>query len=371
MRDRDPVPATPPHAPAGLATMLRLHQLSRHDHREARRAWRAVESRLGVPLGPVSWAWTDSWLTHYGDVVDHRFVVAERDGEPVAVALLSTGARSALRPRTLHLGTAGEPRGTGVFVEGNGLVAMPEEREEFAALLAETIDADPAWDRLVLDGVPPDDADLLLRSWPGARVHLDHCPVTDLTGGDDVLDALSGSRRRRLRSTLRAFGELELEWAQDAQQASAFLDELIDLHQRDWRERGEPGAFAAPRFTAFHRAAVPRLVPAGNAAIVRVRRGEETVGCLYGLVEGTRLLFYQGGLRRYDDNRLRAGQASHLLFMRACRERGLTAYDFLAPATRYKLELATDTTTLAWAEVDRARWRTRASQAARRLRRAA
>lgn len=317
----------------------------------------------------MSWDWTDSWLAHYGDVVAHRFVVAERDGEPQGIALLSTGARSALRPRTLHLGTAGEPQGTSVFVEGNGLVALPEERDAFAALLADTIDQDPSWDRLMLDGVPPDDAEALLKRWPQARLHADHCPVTDLTGEGDVLDALSGSRRRRLRATLRAFGPLELEWAADAAQAAAILDELIVMHQRHWHARGEPGAFTSPRFAAFHREAVGRLVPEGGAAVVRIRRGDETVGCLYGLISGTRLLFYQGGLRSYDDNRLRAGQAAHLLFMRACRERGLTEYDFLAPASRYKLELATDTKTLVWAEVDRARWRTRASQAGRRLRR--
>jgi CelD/BcsL family acetyltransferase involved in cellulose biosynthesis len=365
------VPATPPYAPASRTSALRLHVLSRHDHREAGRAWRALEGALGAPLGPVSWAWTDTWLTHYGDVVDHRFAIAERGGEVCGVALLSTGARSHVRPRTLHLGTAGEPRGTGVFVEGNRLVARPADRAAFAALLAETIDADPRWDRLVLDGVPPDDAELLLARWPHARVRVEHCPVTDLTAGDDVLAALSASRRRRLRSTLRAFGDLTLEWAANGGAAVALLDELIDLHQRQWRERGQPGAFASPRFAAFHRDAVHRLVPEGNAAVVRVRRGDETVGCLYGLIAGSRLLFYQGGLRRYDDNRLRAGQACHVMFMRVCRERGLTAYDFLAPAARYKLELATDTTTLAWAEVDRTRWRTRVSQRARRVRRAA
>lgn len=316
----------------------------------------------------MSWAWTDSWLAHYGDVVGHRFVVAERDGEPRGIALLSSGARSPLRPRTLHLGTAGEPRGTGVFVEGNRLLAVPEERAAFAGLVADAIEADSGWDRLMLDGVPPEDAEPLLERWPQATVRYDHCPVTDLTG-DDVLAALSSSRRRRLRATLRAFGPLTLDWASDATEASAILEELIDLHQRHWQARGEPGAFASPRFAAFHRDAIRRLVPQGNAAIVRVRRGSETVGCLYGLVAGTRLLFYQGGLRSYDDNRLRSGQASHLLFMEACRERGLTTYDFLAPATRYKLELATDTATLAWAEVDRTRWRTRASQGARRLRR--
>ncbi len=363
------VPATPPRAPAGPTPVLRPQPLSRHQHRAAGRAWRAIERRAGAPLGTTSWAWTDAWLAHYGDVVPHRFVVAERADEARGIALLCTGARSALRPRTLHVGTAGEPRGCGVFVEGNQLVCAPEERDAFAELLADTIDADPGWDRLLLDGMPPDDAEALLRRWPQARLRLDHCPITDLTGGD-VLDGLSGSRRRRLRATLRAFGTLELEWAEDAPQALAFLEELIALHQAHWRERGDAGAFAHPRFASFHRTVVERLVPEGGAAVVRVRRGEETVACLYGLISGTRLLFYQGGLRSYDDNRLRAGHVAHLLFMRACAQRGLETYDFLAPAARYKLELATDTAPLAWAEVDRARWRTRASHAARRLRRA-
>lgn len=361
--------ATPPLASArSIAAPLRLRTMSRHEYRDAGRAWRTLEGRLDGPLGPVSWAWTDTWLANYGDAVPHRFVVAERDGDVRGVALLTAGARSPLRPRTLHVGTAGEPAGSSVFVEGNRLVALPEEREQFAALVAEAIDADRGWDRLMLDGVPPEDAEALLRRWPQARTQIDHCPFTDLTGEDDVLDALSGSRRRRLRATLRAFGPLELDWASDGQEALILLDELIELHQRQWQGRGHAGAFASPRFTAFHRAVVQRLVPTGGAAVVRVRRGDETVGCLYGLIAGSRLLFYQGGLRSYEDNRLRSGQAAHLLFMRACRERGLTAYDFLAPATRYKLELATDSTPLVWAEVDRARWRTKVSHAARRLR---
>jgi CelD/BcsL family acetyltransferase involved in cellulose biosynthesis len=369
IRERDAVPATPSPTLTGLASALRLRLLTQHERREAGRVWRALESRLGLPLGPASWAWTDSWLTHYGDVVGHRFAIAERGGEPRGIALLCTGSRRALRPRRLHLGTAGEPHGTGVFVEANRLVAVPEDRDAFAALLADAIDADRGWDRLCLDGVPPEDAEPLVARWPEARVQVEHCPVTDLTGGSDVLDALSSSRRRRLRATLRAFGPLELEWATDGDEAQALLNELIELHQRHWRARGERGAFSAPRFAAFHRDVVGRLVPSGGAAVVRVRRGSETVGCLYGLIAGTRLLFYQGGLRSYDDNRMRAGQASHLLFMRACRERGLTAYDFLAPATRYKLELATDTSPLVWAEIDRRRWRTGGSRVVRRLRR--
>lgn len=347
---------------------LRLRTLSRHEYHEAGRAWRAIEAGIGMPLGMASWAWTDTWLAHYGDLVNHRFVLAERAGAPRAIALLTCGARSPLRPRTRHVGTAGEPRGAGVFVEDNQLVALPEERDAFGELLAAEIAADAGWDRLRLDGVPPEDAARLLQRWPDAHVELEECPITDLSGDGDVLERLSGSRRRRIRATLRAFGPLELEWATDAAQAVDFLDELIALHQQDWQSRGEQGAFAAERFTAFHRAVVQRLVPVGGAAVVRVRRDRETVACLYGVVSGSRMLFYQSGLRSYEDNRLRAGQAGHVLFMRACQQRGLTEYDFLAPAARYKLELSTGVTTLAWVEIDRQRWRTRLSLAARRLR---
>jgi CelD/BcsL family acetyltransferase involved in cellulose biosynthesis len=371
--DLDRVPAASVMTPAPLVAtevdpMLRLRGLSSDERPEAGRAWQAIEARIGSPLGMASWAWTDTWLAHYGDAVAHRFVVAERAGEPCAIALLSAGARSPLRPRALHLGTAGEPTGTGVFVEDNRLAALPEDRDAFAALLSAEIDDDARWDRLLLDGLTPTDAAALLHRWPQARVQIEECPVTDLTGDADVLDRLSGSRRRRIRATLRAFGPLELEWATQSAQAVDILDELVELHQRDWRSRGERGAFSTARFTAFHRAVVQRLVPAGGAAIVRIRRERETVACLYGIVSGTRLLFYQSGLRSYEDNQLRAGQAGHVLFMRACQAHGLTEYDFLAPAARYKLELSTGVVPLVWAEIDRTRWRTRLSLAARNVR---
>lgn len=356
------MPATVPASPTRAVAPLILHTA---DRPAAAAAWAELADHA---TGFASWTWTQTWLEHYGDVVEHRFVLARRGDQPVGVALLTAGSRSPLRPRTLHLGTAGEPHGSGVFVEHNHLVAAPDDRAAFASALAAATDADPGWDRLHLDGVAPADA----AAWPAATVTIEECPVTDLRGeGGDVLDGLSGTRRRRARATLRAFGPLTLEWAPDGAAATAILDELIDLHQRHWTQRGEPGAFAQPRFTAFHRAYAPRAVAAGEAALVRVHRGDgdgETVACLYGLIDGDRLLFYQGGLRGYEDNRLRSGQAAHVLFMRACRDRGLAEYDFLAPASRYKLELSTHTVPLAWAEQERDRWRTRSARVVRRVR---
>jgi CelD/BcsL family acetyltransferase involved in cellulose biosynthesis len=331
--------------------------------------WRTLEERLDDPPLACSWAWTETWLDAYGDAVGHRFVVGEVDGEARAIALVTRAPAGPARPRTLHLGTAGEPHGETVFVERNRLLAAPDERAAFAAALMRELDGERGWDRLRLDGLLPDDAAELLVDRPGATLRFEDSPVAELQAGDDVLDALSGSRRQRARRSLKAFGELELEWAETAEQAVAILDELIDLHQAGWERRGERGAFASARLTAFHRALVARLVPEGRAALVRVRRGDETVGCLYGLIEGRRLLFYQGGLRHYDDNKLRAGQVAHVLFMRACREHGLDEYDFLAPAARYKEELATRVDRLVWAEIERPSWRTSLSRLHRRLER--
>ncbi len=349
---------------------MTVRVVPREDRAEARAVWTALEAEIGAPALSCSWAWTGTWLEHYGDVVPHRFVVGEAGGRSCGIALVTAGPRRPLRPRTLHLGTAGEPAGSGVFVERNRLLAAESQRAAFAAALIDHLLGEGGWDRLCLDGMHAEDAALLLAGRPEATVREDDSPVADLGGGEDVLDALSSSRRQRARRTLKAFGALEGDWAGTPAEAEAILDELIELHQARWTEAGEPGAFASERFTAFHRALVARLLPEGRAALIRVRRGEETVGCLYGHVDGGRLLFYQGGLQRYEDNKLKAGVAAHVVFMRACREHGLTEYDFLAPATRYKQELSTRADTLVWAELERTGWRTRLERAARRVRKA-
>jgi CelD/BcsL family acetyltransferase involved in cellulose biosynthesis len=366
-------------APRAAAAPLTARELPATARDAASALWREIEARLAAadpPRAPAlacTWAWTGTWLEQWGDVVAHRFLVAERAGAPVGIALLTDGPRRRLRPRTLHLGTAGEPAGETIFVEHNRLLVADADRAAFARALIDHVAARRGWDRLCLDGMDADDAGLLLGAaadagLPDPEVEEERGPTADLRAGEDVLDGLSGRRRQRVRRSLKAFGELTTDWAQDERAATAILDELIELHQARWQGTGKPGAFASPRVVAFHRALVARLLPAGRVALVRVRRGEETVGCLYGHVDGDRLLFYQSGLRQYEDNKLRAGVAAHVCFMRACRERGLAVYDFLAPAVRYKEELATGAAPIVWARIERPTWRALLTRAGRRLR---
>src|SRR5688500_10302953 len=75
--------------------------------------WQQLESTLRSTGLANSWAWTDSWLNAYGDSVPHWFVLAERGGRTVGVALLTHGRKQRRGPlpiRTAHVGTAGETR---------------------------------------------------------------------------------------------------------------------------------------------------------------------------------------------------------------------------------------------------------------------
>jgi CelD/BcsL family acetyltransferase involved in cellulose biosynthesis len=347
---------------------------------DAEAIWRALDAEYERPGLTCSWDWTQTWLEVYGAAVPHRFVVGERDGRPRAIALLTVDAASgpSLRPRTLHVGTAGEPRGDTVAVEPNRLLVAAQDRVAFSRGLVALAMRSRGWQRLSLDGFTPDEAAGLLAAQPRFIVRTEESPVADLRAGrdGDVLSALSSSRRQRVRRALRRFGDLEPEWAADEAQAVEVLDDLIALHQARWQAAGRPGSFASSRFTAFHRGLIRRLLPRNEVVLFRVRRGDETVGCVYCLVEGERALFYLSGLRRYSDNKMNAGVVVHAMCMQACRDRGLAEYDFLAPGDRYKHDLSTRTDSLIWAEFYRRRprpqawWALKAARAAMRSRRA-
>jgi Acetyltransferase (GNAT) domain len=333
-----------------------IRWMAASDTPAAERIWTALEARLGGGGLACSWAWTGTWLDHYGDVVPHRFAVGEADGAACAIALVTQGVGQRRGPfplRSVHLGTAGERRGESVYVEYNRILAAPEHRLDFAAALVAELGADPAWHELGLDGFAPEDAEPLLAAEPRLEARREICPIVDLRradgSGGDVLATLAKGTRKKIRRSLRGLGDVEGEWAETADQALAILDELIGLHQARWVRAGQPGAFASPRFVAFHRALVRRLAPAGGVSLFRVRGPGGTVGCAYGFVERHRLLAYQAGLAPYADPQIRPGFVTDALCMQCARDRGLEEYDFLAPETMYKRQLSTGERELVWA----------------------
>ncbi|MBF6619475.1 MAG: GNAT family N-acetyltransferase [Patulibacter sp.] len=353
--------------------------LDETEREAAAAAWAAVAARAGAGPLMASWTWIDRWLAHYGAVVPHRFVVVDGRGGPDGVALLTVARRrrGPFTIRQLHVGTSAEPPGEETCAEHVRVLAVPDREEHVHRALAAVVRADRGWDELVVEAsTDPAVAQAVARATWRGRLRVDaqpsrHHDLRTAAADADLASVLASGPRRRLRASLRAFearGALTIDWPEDAAGALAILDELVVLHQRRWTAAGESGSFASTRFLGFHRDLVAHLVPTGQAAVVRVRCGSETVACVYGLIDGDTLLFYQSGVADYDDNRLRPGLVAHAVFMDACRSRGLERYDFLAGDYRYKRELATGETTLHSCVVQRPRLRLRALEVARDVR---
>jgi CelD/BcsL family acetyltransferase involved in cellulose biosynthesis len=328
-----------------------MELLSSDQRDRAAAAW-AQHETAETPLA-CSWAWTQTWLEHYGDVVPHRFAVGE-DG--VALLTYGTARSSGIKLRTVHLGTAAEPAGESVYVQRNALLGT----EAFATHLLETLGGQRDFDELRIDGfaVPLPGLD---------ELEPQDSPIVDLSEAQgDVLPLLSSNTRYQVRRSLRGYGEVETEWAETVPRALEIFEEMRELHEARWRAVGEPGAFASERQLAFHRTLIERHLP--RVMLFRVSSAEGTIGCLYSHLEQRSALSYQLGVIPSTDNKLKPGFVAHALGMQACHDRGIEIYDFLSGGLEYKRELARGKRELYWGRGLRRGPRARIANLLRRVR---
>jgi CelD/BcsL family acetyltransferase involved in cellulose biosynthesis len=262
------------------------------------------------------------------------------DGAPRGAVVVARGTRrrGGVPLRTAHVGTAGEPRPDGVEAPYGRLVCAPGDRPAVAAALVGALEAEPGWDLVLAERLHPDDAAALLRAaprWSGAPEPSPTADLAPVGPAGDALAALPARTRGQVRRALREHGPLVVEVADGPGAAHDVLDELARLHGLRFR----PGAFARPRFHAFHRDLVDALVPDGRMLLVRVRADGRTVGCVTVLRDGDRALSYTGGMAAPRGPRDKPGFLVHASAMGVCAERGMGEYDLLTGAAPYKLEL--------------------------------
>jgi hypothetical protein len=349
---------------------LSVSALGREDRFSAQKVWLELEKQVGDVGLACSWDWTDVWLDHFGDVVGHDFVVVSEGSVPRAVILLTRGVgrtRHRIPVKTLHFGTAGEPEQDAIYVEYNRVLVAPGRRRAAAAAVLSVIHEDDSWDELRLDGFAPEDAEPFLAADTNLQPRFEPCPTVDLGSADqrngDVLAILTSNTRYQVRRSIRAFGGVEGHWAETIDDALDIFSELVQLHQRRWRDAGRPGVFASERFLEFHRSLVSRLFSTGAVCLYRARSPLGTIGCLYSFIERGNLFSYQLGLARFGDNKMKPGFVTHALCMQESYERGLSDYNFLADASPWKRELATAERQLVWAVASRPRLKIRLADA--------
>jgi CelD/BcsL family acetyltransferase involved in cellulose biosynthesis len=335
----------------------RLELVDPHAAR-AETIWRDLE-RTARPAYFLTWGWIENWLaTLPRSEAPPLAVIHEADAIAGAFFL---GRRRLVRhhvlpSRAAFVNATGVPSRDELCIEHNGVLGR-------ACSLASLIELLPDdWDELFLPAVdraqfreldaPPGYRVQVLRAIPAPFVNLER-----VRAAGEYLAVVSANTRAQIRRAQRRAGACELEVAASIGDALAIYDELVALHTASWRARGLPGAFADPWIDRFHRRLIERRLPHGELQLARLRRGSTTIGCLYNLVAGGRVLFYQSGLASFDDPIMKPGLLCHAAAIARCAADGHQVYDLLAGHARYKASLATDATQLAWLCVQRARLR--------------
>jgi CelD/BcsL family acetyltransferase involved in cellulose biosynthesis len=340
-------------------------------------AWGSLLNRsaLNEPTrGPL---WGLAWWRVYGQQDGRSLrVLAFTDGDRL-VGLAPLLARShlyapGLRFRRLELLATGERQADETCSDYVGVMAERGREREVASRLARALiegDAGP-WDELVLGAQSGDDpvpsllGDALDRA--GLRVALETCdwaPYVPLPSTwDAYLQALPSSHRYLVRRSLRNFEEwagapARLERVTDPAGLRQGMDVLIDLHRERWSKQGRRGVFDSAVFRTFHESIAPDLLAAGALELGWLQARGEPVAALYNFVWGGKVYFYQSG-RRVEGvpPSVKLGIVMHACAIRDAIAAGRREYDFLAGASRYKLELALARRPLMTLRVARPSW---------------
>ena len=172
------------------------------------------------------------------------------------------------------------------------------------------------------------------------------------------LDMLSRNTRQQVRRALRLYEDHSpayLEVARTREEALGILDELKELHQGYWTQRGHPGAFASDFFVHFHRDLVANRFDAGEIQLLRISAGEKLIGCLYNFVKDGWVYAYQSGFSYDADPRLKPGLVSHYLAIEHNLVQRASTYDFMAGDRQHKRSLGTKAGELTWLVLQRPR----------------
>lgn len=344
------------------------------------RMWEDLEARSDGSYFQ-SWGWIGTWLDLLPAGLQPHLMVARAGREVVGLAILCrrTVKRYGWLPsRAAFLHETGDPDLDCLTIEYNGfLVDRRCGGEVERAMLRALVDADPAWEELMLSGVEPRYADYARdaglgivdrAAQPSLYVDLDAVR----SGGKGYLGQVSSNTRQQIRRALKLYGEagpVEAVEPADLGEALRFFAELKSLHQQVWTGRGHSGAFAMPFFERFHQALIRARFAHGEIQLLRIEAGGKPLGYLYNLVRNGHVLFYQSGLSYSADPKLKPGHVCHHLAIERNLAGGARIYDFLAGDSQYKRSLSTHSKPLVWIAARRPRLKFRIEDMLRQLKR--
>ncbi|HVJ16421.1 MAG TPA: GNAT family N-acetyltransferase [Polyangiaceae bacterium] len=352
--------------------------------------WRALLARSANPQPVQTPLWLVTWWLEFGesDGRSLRFVTLRDGGTLVGVVPLAARRmlhRGVLPLRRLELLATGENEEDEICSDYVGAVLELGREVDVANALAKLLmeGALGGWDELHLTQMR--DGDPLLAPLEAALARLRARPRVTASGlcpyvplprtWDEYTKALDGEQRYAVSRGMRELekwagrGNYELRRAETRADLEEGRRILHSLHAERWSTNGAGGVFASARFRRFHDEVMPRLFDGedGGLDLMWLSVRNEPIACVYNIIYGNKVHFYQSGRKLEVPKAVKPGMAIHSLAIRRSIELGHSEYDFLNGASQYKRKLATATRSLVTLTATAPELRARAVDAARTL----
>jgi CelD/BcsL family acetyltransferase involved in cellulose biosynthesis len=306
--------------------------------------WNDLLGRSAADSIFLTWEWIRAWAEATEAAAPVAVIARDPAGRlQAAAAFYRTELRllRLLRFRTLRV-MGDHPTGAEY---PDWLVARGREAELAAALATALARPAVAWDCLWMPRV---------CGWNGSRERLrDACRAAGLywherpsafstvplpARMDEYVRSLSRENRRDLRrhrEKILSRPGVEVVRCQRREDVPAFLEALFALHERRWKEKGDPGAFQRhPAQARFYRRFAPVAFDRGWLRIHGLREGGEFKAAQIGYAYGGIYAALQDG---FDPSYLPgAGNVLRAEVLAACIAEGLREYDFLGGLNDYK-----------------------------------
>lgn len=316
--------------------------------RRVRADWEALIPSADESSVFATAEWMSLWCELQGGGVEPYIIEARRPGALVGLAPLArvVGRLGPIALRTVRF------MGGGVGADHLDFIVAAEGADETRALLVgHLLDDATEWDVVHLLRASDRLAACVARM-AGTRpefhfviTEADVAPVLQLpTRWTELTRLLSSGLPSKVayyeRRIKKDHGSAAVERVTSSEELGEAWDDLVRLHGSRWEARGRPGAFADPRFSAFHRRFAEAALRRGWLRFYRLRIDRTCVAALYCLSMGGRVSFIQGGFdpewQRYSVGTLTVAHAIKQAIAEGARE-----FDFLRGVEPYKMRWTT------------------------------
>jgi len=312
--------------------------------------WQTIEKNAHNSFY-LSWHWMENWLNCLPNSQNIQFIYASYKGQPVFCYFL--GIRKTLQHKFIYcnrayLNQTGENEKDCIIIEHNGvLVDSSFVRKDFSHFFQKS----NQWDELVAKFVNPNQTKYFSTHNNDFNHRLEESDkafsvdLNKVREHKTLLPLLSKNKRSQIKRSIKAYettGELQIRQADSLKDAHSILRKLIELHQRNWINKGKKGSFASSFFMKFHNKLISNYFDSGNIHLVQITAGEQVIGCLYNFSYKNNIYMYQTGFNFQQENVYRPGLTSHYLAINYYASLGYKNYDLLVGEMAYKRSLSTD-----------------------------